>query len=80
MRHDCSTHNRERARMPLTSYTNYIPVICHICSLISLHFRQEAMSKDTTAAGKRGGLTVRKGAVCESSPGASSPPPRDDAP
>lgn len=75
MQHDCSRRNRERAGMPLTSYTNYIPAICHICWLISLHFRQETLSEGTAAARKRGRPGAQGGAACAPSPGASSPRP-----
>lgn len=61
--------------MPLTSYTNYTPVICHICSLISLHFRHETASEDKTATGKWGRLTVQKGDVCKSLPSTALPTP-----
>ena len=70
--HDCCTCNGERARTPLTSYTNYTPVTCHICSPLSLRSRQEATSAEKMAARERGRLAVPKGAGCESSPRASS--------
>lgn len=80
MQHDCSTRNRERAGMPLTSYTNYIPAICHICWLISLHFRQETLSEGTAAARKRGGLGARGGCCLRALARHQLSPHRDEAP